>query len=178
MMSCNRCRTLLFVTALIAVTLSAHAAPITFNTALPVSKGEIILRQQLIVSQSSDSLGSVARDVTVIKGVSVIGYGAARGLAVFGVLPVVNIDRDIGGIESSATGLDNSSLGVVAMSAVVLRTRMSPGSKLMTKPPNSTVPSLTTPPLKSTRTCTVPSVSDLFDVVAPAPAISPMAFPK
>ncbi len=109
MLSNRRC-TLVFVTAFTAATPFAHAAPITFNTALPVSKGEIILREQLIVSQSSDSLRGVDRDVTVIKGVSVIGYGAARGLAVFGVLPVVNIDREIGGLRSSDTGLGDGTI--------------------------------------------------------------------
>jgi hypothetical protein len=101
---------LLVVTALVAAAPSAHGAAITFNTALPVGKGEFILRQQLIVSQSSDTLGAIARDVTVIKGVSVVGYGAARGLAVFGVLPVVNIDREIGAMQSNTTGLADGTI--------------------------------------------------------------------
>lgn len=106
----NRCRMLLYVSALAAASPAAFAAPITFNTALPVSKGEIILREQFIVSQSSDSFGGIERDVTVIKGVSVLGFGVARGLAVFGVLPVVNIDREIGGIKSSETGLGDATV--------------------------------------------------------------------
>ena len=108
-MSRRRRHILLVVAALGVAAPAAQAAPITFNTALPVSKGEIILREQFVVSQSSDRLGGVARDVTVLKGVSVVGYGAARGLAVFGVLPVVNIDREIGGIKSNATGLADGS---------------------------------------------------------------------
>ena len=39
------------------------AAPIATNTALPVSAGEIIVREQLVTTHSSDSLGGMKRQV-------------------------------------------------------------------------------------------------------------------
>ncbi|MFQ5564267.1 MAG: transporter [Parvularculaceae bacterium] len=89
---------------------TASAAPITFNTALPVSKGEFILRQQLIVMKASDQFAGVRRDVTQITGLSVLGYGAARKLALFGVLPVVNRDVEVGDFDSSEFGLGDARL--------------------------------------------------------------------
>lgn len=86
----------------------AGAAPITFNTALPVSKGEVLFRELLIVTRGNDVLGGVTRNFTVIEGVSVIGYGATRRAAVFGVLPVVHTDREFGAMNDEATGLGDA----------------------------------------------------------------------
>ncbi len=64
-----------------------HSAPITFNTALPVAKGEFLFREQLIVDQSGDDPGGASRDRRALAAVSVLGYGVNSKLAVFGVLP-------------------------------------------------------------------------------------------
>ncbi len=86
------------------------AAPITFNTALPVSKGEVLLRQQFIVTKLSDRLNGTKRDVTARAGVSVLGYGVTPKLALFGVAPLVNIERKIGTMNSNVTGLGDASV--------------------------------------------------------------------
>ncbi len=65
----------------------ALSAPITFNTALPVAKGEFILREQLIVNQSGDDPSGLNRDRQAVGLVTALGYGVSGKLAVFGVLP-------------------------------------------------------------------------------------------
>ena len=65
------------------------AAPITFNTALPVGRGEIVLRQQLLSSQSSSESGiDVRRRETNL--VSTIAYGVTPKLTVFGNLALTD----------------------------------------------------------------------------------------
>jgi hypothetical protein len=95
---------------LVAISGTAQAAPITFNTALPVSRGEILLRQQFIVTNFSDRLNGIRRDVTVHVGVSVLGYGVTPKLALFGVAPLVNVERKIGAARSNFTGLGDASI--------------------------------------------------------------------
>jgi hypothetical protein len=101
-------RTLLLVLWLEPST--SRAAPITFNTALPVSKGHNIARQQAIVARAGDVEDGVARSATEVVGLSVLGYGATRNLALFAVLPVVYRKADIGGVETSAFGLGDAAL--------------------------------------------------------------------
>lgn len=67
---------------------SLKAAAITFNTALPVSQGEVIVREQLVVSRASASTTGVTRRVTRQVLNTVAGYGLTPKLAVFGILPV------------------------------------------------------------------------------------------
>jgi Putative MetA-pathway of phenol degradation len=95
---------------LIAASGAAFAAPITFNTALPVSKGEVLARQQFIVTRLSDRLNGMDRKVTVRAGVSVLGYGITPKLAIFGVAPLVNIDREIGAMSRNFTGLGDATV--------------------------------------------------------------------
>ena len=68
----------------------AAAAPETFNTALPVAKGEFIFREQALYRKASDDPSAADRDLEVVGGVSVLGYGATRDLAIFGVLPYLH----------------------------------------------------------------------------------------
>lgn len=79
----------------------ALAAPITFNTALPVSEDEVILRQQFIFTQAS---GPDA-DIDSLTTVSVGGYGVTSKWSVFGVLPITHIEREAAGFESDTFGL-------------------------------------------------------------------------
>ncbi len=94
----------------IAMSGTAHGAPITFNTALPIGKNETLIRQQFIVTKFSDRLNGTRRDVTVRAGVSVLGYGITPKLAVFGVAPLVNIDREIGTMSSNFSGLGDATV--------------------------------------------------------------------
>lgn len=65
---------------------TAQAAPNTFNTALPVAKGEFIWREQLVVRNRSGR-GPTDRDVSVRAIGNVLGYGVTPRLAVFGAIP-------------------------------------------------------------------------------------------
>lgn len=66
------------------------AAPETFNTALPVAKGEFVFREQAVVNQSGDDPSGEERDRTVWSSISVLGYGVNGDIALFGVLPYVD----------------------------------------------------------------------------------------
>jgi len=74
---------------------AVDAAPITFNTALPVAKGEFLFREQLIVSQSGKDPGNTNRDRSERMAVTALGYGLTRRWALFGVLPYRDIDLDL-----------------------------------------------------------------------------------
>lgn len=84
----------------------ASAAPITFNTALPVSEGEIILREQFIFT---DATGPDV-DIDAFTALTVGGYGITPKWSVFGVLPLTHIDTEISGISSDTFGLGDAVL--------------------------------------------------------------------
>ena len=97
------------VVAAFAATFAASsvlAAPITFNTALPVSEDEIILRQQFIFTQASGP----DTEIDSLTSVTVGGYGISSKWAVFGVLPVTHIEREAQGVESDTFGLGDAVL--------------------------------------------------------------------
>ena len=76
------------------------SAPETFNTALPVAKGEFVFREQLVLEQSGDDPSGADRDRTAWSAVSVLGYGVNADLALFGVVPYV--DKRLEVIEDGA----------------------------------------------------------------------------
>jgi hypothetical protein len=92
----------------------ALAAPQTFNTALPVAKGEFVFREQFVLDQSGDDPSAANRDRTAWALVSVLGYGATPDLALFGIVPYVDktLKATQGGVrrERSASGLGDASL--------------------------------------------------------------------
>ena len=92
----------------------ARAAPQTFNTALPVAKGEFVFREQIVLDQSGDDPSGADRDRTAWALVSVLGYGATPELALFGVVPYVDKTlklTDAGmRLKRSARGLGDLSL--------------------------------------------------------------------
>lgn len=81
--------------------ISVAAAPITFNTALPVAEDEIVLRQQLRWLGSGDDSSGMNRDLRAFAAISVLGYGVNSKLALFGVLPWV--DKSL---EMTKAGVD------------------------------------------------------------------------
>ncbi|HEV57995.1 MAG TPA: transporter [Phycisphaerales bacterium] len=85
---------LLLVFALICIR-PAAGAPITFNTALPVTQGVFIAREQLVVNQAGDDPSGADRDRTEVAAVSVLGYGVTGRWALFGELPYRDIDLDL-----------------------------------------------------------------------------------
>src|SRR3546814_5364141 len=63
------------------------AAPISFNSALPVSSGEFVWRQQVRwLHADRDDPGGI-RSVHARAAISVLGYGVHHKLALFAVLP-------------------------------------------------------------------------------------------
>ena len=84
--------------ALVAVTGwagPAWAAPETFNTALPVAKGEFVFREQFFYKKASDDPSPADREVENLGAISVLGYGVTSDLAVFGVLPYLDKELDM-----------------------------------------------------------------------------------
>ncbi len=73
----------------------AQAAPQTFNTALPVAKGEFIFREQFLYKKASDDPSPADREVEVLGAISVLGLGVTGDLAVFGVLPYLDKELSV-----------------------------------------------------------------------------------
>lgn len=91
--------------------LTAHGAPVTFNTALPVARGEFIFRALFIAAGKGDDAGPADRDVAVVGAASVLGYGVTPDLALFGVVPYLNKELELtmpGGTRSTR---DTSGIG-------------------------------------------------------------------
>lgn len=80
---------------------AANAAPLTFSTALPISKDEWILREQFVYMKSTDDPSSMNRRMEVSGLMSVLGYGVSRDFAVFAVLPYADkrLSMNMGGAD-------------------------------------------------------------------------------
>lgn len=94
---------------------AALAAAQTFNTALPVAKGELVFREQFFFIKSSDDPSPADRDLEVMGAVLVLGYGVTGDLAFFGALPVLDksleLDTPEGRrIERGDTGIGDAIL--------------------------------------------------------------------
>ncbi|HZD52936.1 MAG TPA: transporter [Woeseiaceae bacterium] len=81
---------LVLLATAIGASREAQAAPETFNTALPVAKGELIFREQFLYRKKGDDRGAADREIEVLGGISVLGHGATGDLALFAVLPYVD----------------------------------------------------------------------------------------
>jgi len=96
----------------------SHAASQTFNTALPVAEGSLVLREQLLYlkasdDNASDEPGPAERNLDVFGSFSVLGYGVRSDLALFGVLPYLDKQLELttpGGerITRSAHGIGDA----------------------------------------------------------------------
>lgn len=91
-----------------------QAAPNTFNTALPVAKGQYLWREQLVLRERSDN-GSMDRDVSVQALGSVLGYGVTSRFAVFGMVPYffnkeLGVTTPMGRVERDTSGFGDVSL--------------------------------------------------------------------
>ena len=89
----------------ILVASSSWAAPIGINTALPLSKAEIVVREQLEIGRSSDRGAGGKREVERFESRTVIGYAPSSKLALFGMVPIVHVSRAIGDISDRESGL-------------------------------------------------------------------------
>jgi len=97
---------------LVVVTSVSEAGPITFNSALPVAKGEFILRGQAILNRSTDDPGATNQDLRVLIVPTVLAYGATRNLALFGIVPYLDKTMDSttlsGRVRREDSGLGDS----------------------------------------------------------------------
>ncbi len=80
----------------------ALAAPVTFNTALPISKGEAIVR--LVAGYDEASFGGTTLTERSIVGVGV--YGLTPRLAIFGIVPFSRkrLETPVGARSSTGVG--------------------------------------------------------------------------
>lgn len=83
--------TLLFVIFSLFGINEIKAAPLTFNTALPVSQNEFIIREQFIVNKSSNDPSGLGRDRIESNITSTLVYGITPDFALF--TTVVFTDR-------------------------------------------------------------------------------------
>ncbi len=98
---------------LAAASSSTSAAPITFNTALAVGKGEFVLREQFISVQSGHDPSTLHRDRRETTAVTALGYGLSGQWALFATLPFrsieLNLEPDGQSIERQSSGLGDMS---------------------------------------------------------------------
>jgi hypothetical protein len=100
---------------LVAAASPAWAGAQTFNTALPVAKGNFVFREQLVYARASDDPSPADREVEVYGGASVLGYGVTGDLTLFGAVPVLHKDLDasvpgVGRIDRDDTGIADARL--------------------------------------------------------------------
>jgi hypothetical protein len=103
---------ILFSTAICCLTTArfAVAAPITFNTALPVAKEEGLFRAQVKYLRSSSDSSGAERDLTVWA-MPVVGvYGVTGKLAMFGIMPILDKEMKLN-IASDRTTRGDSGIG-------------------------------------------------------------------
>lgn len=86
---------LVLAAAAVGGSTQAYAAPETFNTALPVAEGDFVFREQFLAIEASDDPSPADRDLEVLGGVSVLGYGVTSDLAIFGMLPWLDKELDL-----------------------------------------------------------------------------------
>jgi len=98
--------------ALVAEPRNSVAGSITFNSALPVAKGEFILRGQAVLSRSTDNHASTNRDLRVLTIPTVLAYGVTRNLALFDIVPYLDKTMDFttlsGRVRRGDSGLGDS----------------------------------------------------------------------
>ncbi len=88
----------------------AVAAPLTFNTALPVSKGAYILREQFIVTKSSEDPSGAGRDRTELSVLSTLVYGVTPDFALFTTIPYTDRRLDSNTNTRSARGIGDTKI--------------------------------------------------------------------
>lgn len=93
-------------------TFQLSAAPVTFNTALPVSKGEAVVRVQAKYLSATDDPSPMNRELTV-KALPIVGvWGATSRWTLFGIVPLLDktmeLDMPSGRKKRSVNGLGDA----------------------------------------------------------------------
>lgn len=91
---------------------SVLAAPITFNTALPVAKNAFINREQVVLRRFKKDRSSADRRLDVNTVVSVLGYGITPKLAVFTAIPYLDKSLSLS-MEGLRVSRSSSTIGDV-----------------------------------------------------------------
>ncbi len=86
---------LLICTATSALSPQATAAPITFNTALPVAQGEGIVRLQGKWMRATGDPTGLERELDILAAPLVGAYGVSDKLALFAIVPLLDKDLDV-----------------------------------------------------------------------------------
>ena len=84
------------------------AAPITFNTALPVAKGQFLLREQLILNRSGNDPSAANRQRNENALVTTLGYSFTPRWAAFISLPYRDIQLNL---DMSGQGISRQNKG-------------------------------------------------------------------
>jgi hypothetical protein len=107
----NKVFSLLLLTQVL-LSVNINAAPITFNTALPVAKGAFVNREQFIFKRYKNDKSPTQRDLSVNGIVSVLAYGINSKLAIFAAVPYLQKDIDLtvnnARISRSSNGIADS----------------------------------------------------------------------
>ena len=74
---------------------SAGAGPITSNSALPVSGGDLIIRNQIKLTRSTDDPGPMNRDLTVWAFPTVLAYGVNEKFTLFSIIPIIDKSLEV-----------------------------------------------------------------------------------
>lgn len=101
--------TAILLLALAVAPATVEPGPITFTTALPVSRGQGVLRWQYLHVQAGDDPSALDRHLTVDAGAFAAAVGVTSRLAVFGMLPVATKSLEMespgGRLTRRATGV-------------------------------------------------------------------------
>jgi Putative MetA-pathway of phenol degradation len=92
----------------LALKSNVQAAPLTFNTALPISEGEYIIREQFVINKSGDDPSGMDRERTERLLASTLVYGVNPDLALFGTLPYTDRKLESNTNTRSTNGIGDS----------------------------------------------------------------------
>lgn len=85
---------------------TGSAAPINTDTALPIHEGELLWREQVRFMRAS--VAGVDKRVTAVP--SVFVYGVTEKLALIGMVPYLDKELEMDGIERGSSGLGDTTL--------------------------------------------------------------------
>jgi len=98
----------------LAVSGWASAAPISFNSALPVSQNEFVWRQQMRWQHADDAGRGADRGMRATAAISVLGYGVSHKLALFAALPYTDksltMTTPAGRVRRDSSGLGDATV--------------------------------------------------------------------
>jgi hypothetical protein len=113
---------------------SAAGGPITFNTALPVHVGELILRGQAIWLRATGDPAPLDRSLDVLAYPTVVVYGVDARVTLFGILPFLDKNLELttpaGRITRGTSGFGD----LTTLVRVTARTINRPGETLRLAP--------------------------------------------